>query len=106
MTSITETAKDEELEKLAQQYRIDIGGLVSPSEAFKAGFRKSESLRSVQWPSELLDEIDYIISELKDHGRSDTNRLGGFHTAGEAFCGFATRVERFRARLKRVMTGK
>ena len=60
MTSITETAKDEELEKLAQQYRIDIGGLVSPSEAFKAGFRKSESLRSVQWPSE-----EEVIAEAK-----------------------------------------
>lgn len=47
-----------------------------------------------------LDELNYLISELEDHGRPDTARLGGFHTAGEAFCSLANQAKRLRANMK------
>ena len=76
MTSITETAKDEEFDKMAEEYGEPY---VCPSVpttryckhdvtcAFKAGFRKSESLRSVQWPSDDWYENAVEGFKLKEH---------------------------------------
>ena len=69
MSDNIKTISDDELEKMAEEYGEPY---VCPSVpttryckhdvtcAFKAGFRKSESLRSVQWPSE-----EEVIAEAK-----------------------------------------
>jgi hypothetical protein len=64
MSDNIKTISDDELEKMADQFICGGGPALTFPSCFKAGFRKSESLRSVQWPpySEWPEEIHALIA--------------------------------------------